>query len=34
MGEDFLKTGENWKVSNILFIENKPAFRRALLTDR
>ena len=34
MGEDCLKIAENWKVSNILFIENKPAFRSAFLTNR
>ena len=34
MGKDCLKTAENWMVSNIVFIENKPAFWRALLTRR
>ena len=34
MGKDCLKTAENWTVSNVVFIEKKPAFRRALLTNR
>ena len=33
MAEDYFKTAENWKASNILFTENQPPFRRALLTN-
>ena len=33
MGKDCLKTAENLKLLNILIIEDKAAFRRALLTN-
>ena len=34
MGKDYLKAAENSTESNVVFIENKPAFGRALLIYR
>ena len=34
MGKDCLKAAEKGTVSNVVFIENKPAFGRALPTNR
>ena len=31
--EDYLEIAENWKMSNILIIGNKPVFHRALRTN-